>query len=245
MKSARGRHERAMQNLLEQHRIEADEQDVFRMMGYPRGARVPEPVLQVCREQISRLTKLADPWGGYREIGIQAITDDGVQLTSGGKMRSRRIAGILRHAKAVKVCLVTLGSPAAMEIRQLVADDCAMEALALDAAASAATNTLMGRIHERVCSEASERNCGTTVQYGPGYTGWDIIDLHVLFECLGGGELPVRLNEQLMMVPEKSLLGVIGIVPGSRSRSRVVVPCRACDLEGCSVRTAPFGRRYT
>jgi hypothetical protein len=62
----------------------------------------------------------------------------------------------------------------------------------------------------------------------------------VLFSYLETEPLPVRLNEQLMMIPEKSLLCVIGIAPGARLAPPEVVPCRLCDLESCSLRRAPY-----
>ncbi|MFI5398322.1 MAG: hypothetical protein ACHQ9S_22525 [Candidatus Binatia bacterium] len=226
-----------MHNLLKDRHVELDQSEVFRMMGYPHAASVSQPVLDLCREQIRRVVDCAAPWGSYREMRIKTITRDRVQLDSGGVLRSRRVASILRRAQHLEVCLVTLGSQVTAEISRLMAENCVVEALAFDAAATVATNALMAQLRERICAEVTERNCGTTHHYGPGYTGWDIQDLPILFSCLETEDLPVRLNQQLMMIPEKSLLGVVGIVPGGR-RLRQVAPCRLCDLERCSVRRA-------
>ncbi len=228
-----------MRNLLQDSYFEIAEDEVFRMMGYPHAASVSETILHICREQILRVRRLADPWGGYRQVRIEGIGGDWVRLDSGRTLSSRRVASILRRAESVSICLVTLGPAVGTDIHRLVAGGCAIEALALDAAASAATSALMGQLRERICAEAGKQNRGTTVPCGPGYTGWEIQDMPILFSCLAAENPPVRLNEQLMMTPEKSLISVVGIVPGGR-RAAEVVPCRLCDLESCSVRRAPY-----
>lgn len=229
-----------MRNALKDHRAAVHEQDVLRAMGYPDGALVSEPVRRVCREQLARVGELADPWGSSREVRIESVAGDRVDLGAGRMLRSRRVASMLRRATSVEVCLVTLGGAVSAEVSRLVADGSMIEALALDAAATAATNGLMEELRERVCATAAERRSGTTIPYGPGYTGWRIGDMPVLLSCLDQADVPVRLNEQLMMIPQKSLLCVVGIVPGGKRGRTEVLPCRLCDLDHCSLRRAPY-----
>ena len=229
-----------MRNLLKDCHFEVDQDEVFRAMGYPDRTRVSEPVLHVCRPQLDRLHALADPWGSYRELAIEKVGSDWVHLEHDRAFRSRRVARMLRRATSLEVCLVTLGAAIAAEIRRLTASGDMLEALVLDAAATAATHGLMGALRQRICTEAEAHNCGTTIPYGPGYTGWDIRDLPVLFSCLQNGSLPVRLNEQLVMIPEQSLLCVVGIVPGGPHARPDVWPCRLCDLAACSLRRVPY-----
>ncbi len=229
-----------MENLLRGYRVEPDEGEVFRLMGYPDGARVSDPVLEVCREQISRVGEVADPWGGHVELRITGGDGDEVRIESGHVLNSNRVAGILRRSDSLAVYVVTLGSPATEEIHRLQTENFMPEVLAFDAAATVATGALLGKLRERICTEAAAHGCGTTIAYGPGYSGWEIHDMTKLFSCLRGEEVPVRLNDQLMMIPEKSLLGVVGIVPGGRRELIDVEPCRLCDLARCSVRREPY-----
>lgn len=223
-------------------RYEVEAGDVFRMMGYPAAENVSECVRDLCLEQVRRLEDLVDPWGGSRAVRIEGVESDTVRLDCGRALRSRRLASILRRATNLEVCVATVGARVTAAINGLVAAGAMVEALALDAAASAATTSLMTQLRARVCDEALERNCGTTLPYGPGFTGWQIEDTPTVFSLLEGEPLPVRLNQQLMMIPEKSLLNVMGVEPGGRGTPREVVPCRLCDLERCTLRQAPWRR---
>ena len=229
-----------MRNLLNDYPLEVDESEVFRTLGYVDFANVSEPVREICREQLRRLGEFIDPWAGSHEVRIEGTEGDSVRLEGGRTLHSARLANILRRATSLQICLVTAGPAITPEIERLMAAGCMVEALALDAAASAAASALMAELRKRICAQATERNHGTTLRYAPGYTGWHIQDTPTLFSHLGKENLPVRLNEQLMMVPAKSLLSVIGIVPGGHSAVREVLPCRLCDLERCSVRQIPY-----
>ena len=229
-----------MQDLLTDYRLEVNESEVFRTLGYPDSGSVSQPVHEICLEQLRRLGDFIAPWAGSHEVRIDGIDDDSIRLESGRTLNSHRLANILRRATSVRICLATVGPEIMPEIERLMATGAMVEALALDAAASAAANALMAQLRQRICTQATERNSGTTLRYAPGYTGWHIRDTPTLFSYFDKESVPIRLNQQLMMIPAKSLLGVVGIVPGGRSAAHEVLSCRLCDLERCSVRRAPY-----
>jgi hypothetical protein len=229
-----------MHNLLRDYRVEVSESELYRALGYPDSDSVSGPVHEICLEQLRRLDDFIAPWAGSHEVRIDGVDDDSVRLESGRTLTSRRLATILRRATSLRICLVTVGPGIMPEVERLMAAGAMVEALALDAAASAATSALMAELRQRICAQAAERNCGTTLRYAPGYTGWTIQDTPTLFSYLDEESVPIRLNQQLMMIPAKSLLGVIGIVPGGRSAAHETPPCRLCDLERCAVRLAPY-----
>jgi len=229
-------------NLLEQGHIAVDADALFRALGYPDREHVSAPVQEICLDQLGRLDQFLRPWAGVHEVRVEEVTADTVRLDCGRTLSGRRLATILRRATSLQICLATVGAEVMEEIKHLVAEGAMLEALALDAGASAAVTRVMAAVRERVCNNAQARGFGTTIRYGPGYTGWQLEDTAVLFSYLGRHRLPVRLNEQFMMLPAKSLLNVIGLVPGGTAQAPEVVPCRMCDLEHCSVRQLPHDR---
>jgi hypothetical protein len=232
-----------MENVLGGCRYEVDMNEVSRMMGYPAAENVSESVQELCFEQIRRLEDLLDPWGGRRLVRIEGVDSETVRLEVGRTLKGRRLASILRRATNLEVCIATVGARVTAAINDLVTAGAMVEALALDAAASVATTSLMTQLRARVCGEALEQNCGTTLAYGPGFTGWRPEDTTTVFALLEADPFPVRLNEQLMMIPQKSLLNVMGIEPGGHRTQSEVVPCRLCDLVRCSLRQAPYRPR--
>jgi hypothetical protein len=229
-----------MQRLLATFQVTVDESAVFRTMGYPGPEHVSEPVRELCREHLQRFGDFVEPWAGTHEVQIEAVEADGVLLQGGRVLRSRRLASVLRHATTLQICLATVGGRVSAEVERLMAAGATLEAWTLDAAASVAVTSVMTELRRHLCTAAAAANCGTTLRYGPGYTGWRIEDTPVLFSYLDEEDLPVRLNGQVMMTPAKSLLNVIGLVPGGGTVTREVVPCRICDLAHCSLRQVAY-----
>lgn len=123
-----------------------------------RAARAPQPVLEVWREQLRRLSEFALPGGARREVGAGEVTGDRVRLDSGGALRGRRLASLLRRAAAVQLCPVLQGAAVGAEIRRLTADGCMIEPLALAAAASAATGAPAELLGAQACAETGSRS---------------------------------------------------------------------------------------
>jgi hypothetical protein len=113
----------------------------------------------------------------------------------------------------------------------------------VDAIGSVVAETLMGRLGRIIQGRAQRRQNGTTIHYGPGYAGWRLADQGVLFSYFSHEDVPVRLNEQLMMKPVKSLIGIVGLTPGGKHAPEII-PCQLCDLESCSMRRIKYrGKR--
>jgi len=226
-------------NLVADDALEVGRKELFRTLGYPARKIPVGSIAEVCEQQSARTLELAQPWGSWREIPVEKIEDGQVRLAGGRELGSKRLAKILRKADAVLLLLVTLGDAFSTEVRRLSAEGAMLEAMVLDAAGTVATNALMKRLRKLGSSQAVERGYGATIRYGPGYTGWDIRDMAVLFNYLDPEEVPVRLNPQMMMIPEKSLIALVGLTPNGKV-AQEPVPCRICDLENCSVRREPY-----
>jgi len=232
-----------MQNLLSHVRLSVERDDLLRSMGYPDPSRVSEPVRRVCAEQIERLPDLAQPWGTCAEVAIVCAGRHRVDLASGATLHSRRLAALVRGARSLQICLVTLGAAVSAETERLMAANAAVDAFALACAATVATHGLVAHLRQRICADAERHGCSATYPYGPGYTGWELRDLPQLFGRFTDPSVPVRLNEQWMMTPPHSLLVVMGLVPGRQRQRHELVPCRVCDLDPCSLRRAPWRRQ--
>ncbi|MCB1614638.1 MAG: hypothetical protein KDI30_01365, partial [Pseudomonadales bacterium] len=154
-------------------------------------------------------------------------------------LRSEQLPKILKNADAVTVLLVTAGSKVNQASRQLMAEGKQGQALAVDAIGSAMVVDLMKTLTEKVLQDAQQRNHGTTLRVGPGYTGWHFDDQATLFSFYDDFVIPVTMSDGIMMEPKKSLLGMVGLTPGGKAAPEIE-PCRICDLKNCAMRKAPF-----
>lgn len=232
-----------MDNLLHGAHVSAALEEVSRLIGYPSPGRMSAPVRETCLRELARLPALCEPWGTWRDFGLRSVHAGGIGLAGGLQLTSRRLAKLMRKARTLRLFVATLGEGVSREIRRLVHEDCMPEAMALDAAATAAVHGLTEQLIRRTCDEVQQRGLGTTPRYAPGYTGWHIGDIAALFATLAGGQLPVQLNAQLMMRPEKSLLSIVGLTDDGHIAAPLE-QCRGCDLVRCSVRKAPYVPRH-
>lgn len=69
-----------------------------------------------------------------------------------------------------------------------------------------------------------------TNRFSPGYCGWHVWDQHLLFALLGEAPCGVTLTEGAMMLPVKSVSGVVGIGTDVR---RLPYICTLCNMEHC------------
>jgi len=228
-----------MDNLLQGARVSAELDEVSRLIGYPSPEKMSAPMREVCLQELARLPTLCEPWGIWRDFELRSVHTHGVRLAGELELTSRRLAKLMRKARALRLVMTTLGEEVTREVQRLVHEGCMPEAMALDAAATAAVHALTEELIRRSCNEAQARGLGTTIRYAPGYTGWNIGDIGPLFATLECDHVPVQLNAQLMMRPEKSLLSIIGLT----NDGRIAAPleqCRGCDLIRCSARKAPY-----
>ena len=69
-----------------------------------------------------------------------------------------------------------------------------------------------------------------TNRFSPGYCGWNVADQQQLFPLLGNAPCGVTLTDGQMMVPVKSVSGVIGLGP---TVTKLPYPCSLCNNKGC------------
>lgn len=228
-----------MDNLLQGAVVSAEFSEVSRLIGYPSPERMSEPVREICLRELARLPALCEPWGTWRDFEVRSVRGEGIELAGEIALTSRRLAKLMRRARVLRLFVATLGDEVSRETRRLVHDNQMPEALSLDAAATAAVHALTEALIRRTCDEARRRGLGTTVRYAPGYTGWNIGDIAALFATLDHERVPVELNSQLMMRPEKSLLSVVGLTDDGQIAAPLE-QCRGCALVHCTARKAPY-----
>jgi cobalamin-dependent methionine synthase I len=76
-----------------------------------------------------------------------------------------------------------------------------------------------------------------TNRYSPGYCQWNVSDQHKLFALFPGSPSGVILTPSALMLPVKSISGVIGIGRNVKYRD---YQCDLCTSENCIYRKTSF-----
>lgn len=231
-----------MENQLADYRFDLDINSVLNFMGYNDPAKARSKIRDVALVEMTRANEWSDSWGAAVEVPLCGIQDDEIYLKKAAaqvKLKSTQLPKILRKSDAVSILLVTAGRKVTDESRRLMAAGKMTQALAVSAVGSAMVVDLMKELTRQVFQSAQKRGYGTTLRVGPGYTGWHLNDQSTLFAFYEDENIPVTLNHGVMMEPEKSLLGMVGMTPGGKEAPEIE-PCRICDLKGCDMRKMPF-----
>jgi hypothetical protein len=230
-------------NQLANYQYQLERERVLNFMGYSDPSKARKPVLKILDEQMLRATDFAEPWAASIEVPLCGIENDRIHLKHGMDqlvLKSEQLPKILRNAESVVILLASAGDKTTAESRRLMSEGKSGQALAIDAVGSAMVVEAMKALTDRVSDDAEKRGYGTTLRVGPGYTGWHFGDQAILFRFFEGcAGLPITMSDGVMMQPQKSLLGMVGLNPGGK-RAPEIEPCRLCDLQNCTMRKAPF-----
>jgi len=206
--------------------LELDPVDAVKRL---RLGRTRDPEARV-RPFISRILELAEPLALYAPHPVGERGDDWVEV-GGVRLHSGVLARHTRGAASVFPYVVTLG-PRVEEAISSTTD--LLEQYCLHEVA----NLALARARDEVRRRVGEA-CGLPKLYSlaPGsLPDWPITEQRALFALLGdvGGLLGVRLSEAFLMLPRKSLSGLI--FPSDHP----FVSCRLCDSRDCPGRQVAY-----
>lgn len=212
--------------LLDPLPVELDPASAVRRL---RLERTRDPEARV-RALIRRVLELAEPRGLYAAHPVGERGEDWVEVGA-ARFQSAVLARHTRGAPQAFPYLVTLGPRVEEEVSRtadLLEQYCLHEVANL--ALARARDALRARVGEAF-------GLPKLYSLAPGsLPDWPITEQRALFGLLGDvkGQLGVRLTESFLMIPRKSLSGLI--FPSDRP----FVSCRLCDSRDCPGRQAPY-----
>jgi cobalamin-dependent methionine synthase I len=128
--------------------------------------------------------------------------------------------------------LVTIGEYLEETVSQLAQAGLILQATVLDAIGSDAVEKVADFIQDRIREMAMADGFITSRRFSPGYCDWNIGQQRMLFYSLAGNTLGVRLTGECLMIPQKSISGIIGIGPSTDDVENYN-PCKTCKKQDC------------
>jgi len=204
---------------------------IERDFGYRKG-NAPEPIREVIAEVLPLVPARVEPRCGFRVLPADAVivnadsfSGEGVEFLTGPI-----IAKQLRKSSSVAIYVSTVGPAMERWASQLMAEGDMMRGYVVDAIASEIVEEASEWLEKKISAFVEQRGWSVTNRYSPGYCDWPVADQHKLFSLLPPGFCGVTLTSSALMLPIKSISGIIGVGAGV---TRGAYQCSICELKDC------------
>jgi hypothetical protein len=186
-------------------------------------------------EMLEELTTAEGISGGYLLKRRDSLSlSEGKMVVGEQELNvGRQIAGYLRESEWIALFLCTAGPLFAAKTNELNRNGDMMEAFLLDAIGSLTVEKAMDQIQQQLSEEVHQQGMQTSNRYSPGYCNWDLQEQKKLFHLIGDNPVGITLTPSCLMVPAKSVSGIIGI--GTHLR-RYAYGCAICNNSNCIYR---------
>ena len=205
--------------------------DIEHALGYA-GADVPEYLPSMIDEALAVVEPLLEIRCGFRIYSGAdvALSPDAVTCGTAHLHTGRIIASRLRRSTSLAFFAATIGAGPETESRRLMAEGDMMGGFIYDTIASAYAEATAEWVEEAIGAVADVENEKITNRYSPGYCDWRVAEQHLLFSLLPPGFCGITLTPSALMLPIKSVSGVIGIGPHVHHEQ---YQCSVCDMHDC------------
>jgi hypothetical protein len=177
----------------------------------------------VIREIMPLLTDNEGITGGY----ILRKADE-VHLNTGVQIR-----GYMKGSEYLALFVCTAGKIFTDLFSRYNHEENYLEAFVADAIGSLTAEKAMDKIQAKLALEMQPEGLQITNRYSPGYCEWPVSGQRELFDQMGEFPIPVSLTESCLMLPIKSVSGIIGV--GAQIRKRPY-GCQICKNKNCTYR---------
>jgi len=166
---------------------------------------------------------------------INLVQDSRVVIEGDIVFKSKVIAPLLEQCEKAAVFLVTIGEHLEEMAYRLAEDGLIVQATVLDAIGSVAAEGVADYVQGKIKEIANDQGLVISQRFSPGYCDWDISQQRTVFWAVSGDSMGIHLTDGCLMIPRKSISGVIGIGPRYGNVENYN-PCRTCDKHDCQGR---------
>jgi hypothetical protein len=209
---------------------------IVHSLGYSED-KIPAHFEEMIDSVISQVSQYCAVKAGYRlvETAKSAGSNNGMYVGENFFKMQKIITCQLWKSEQAALFICTIGSGMETRVGQLSVSGEMALAYIVDAVASDAVECATDVLQDHLGLCMQKRGLKITNRYSPGYCDWSVSDQHLLFSLLPANFCGVSLNESAMMVPIKSISGIIGIGKNVRRADYI---CDKCSVKDCAYRTS-------
>ncbi len=205
------------------------------LMGYDDPEMIPEPVMESVTELMKQGPEICNIRGGYVLVDEITIDRQSKTVASHGHLFETRqiVTRQLKNSEHFAWFVCTAGEEISRYTRQLMDEGDLIKGYVADVLANVVVEAAMDRIQSRLEAEMAKIGLKITNRYSPGYCNWDIAEQKKLFTVFPENYLDIALSESCLMIPVKSVSGIIGIGKEVKFNNYT---CQLCSDKACLYR---------
>ncbi len=215
--------------------VEIEEREVLRLQGYQKGEMPKGEVKEILSREIEEGYRLIQPGAIHIQVAVKKMGDGIVELANGLTLKVGKGWKEWEGAEYLAAALCTIGSALEERVGELFSQQEFAAASILDSVGSVAVENVADQLNHFLCQQASNNGLNPGPRLSPGYGNWNLTDQKVLFKLVPGERIGIKLNEQCMMLPLKSISFCLGMGKTMRYQNGIN-PCRHCGMKICQYR---------
>ncbi|MCL2650101.1 MAG: methionine synthase [Candidatus Azobacteroides sp.] len=153
---------------------------------------------------------------------------DGVEFHCG-----KKIAFQLKDAENMAIFVCTVGKGVTEYYKYFMKQNEPLKAYFVDMLGSISVEKSMNIFQQQFSDKKNEEGCRITNRYSPGYCEWPLLEQKKLFNLFTGDTCGITLTESCLMLPAKSISGVIGVGTEVKFSEH---ECALCNFRKCIYR---------
>ena len=224
-----------MQIIKKQQEMNVDKQQVLNSIGYDDDYEPSARIKSLVDDYIENYPDLIESSFVYAIKDIESVRSNYVDIGDSIELQSYVIARLLEQCEKVGVFVLTIGNHLEEMVAYLAENGLVLQATVLDAIGSGAAEQLAVFVEDRIKNVASYLGLSISRRFSPGYCDWSVEQQEMIFHALNNNSAGVRLTEEYLMLPRKSISGIIGI---GKKEIEDYNPCKTCLKKDCPGRRA-------
>jgi Vitamin B12 dependent methionine synthase, activation domain. len=181
------------------------------------------PVNTAVNEILPFLSENKDITGGFTILNAEKIN------LETGKM----VEAYMRNANFYALFLCTAGEIFSELTKKYNDEGNYLEGYITDVLGSLTVENAMDKVQETLEQQATAEGMKITNRYSPGYCNWDVSGQKELFSLIGDNPVEISLSKSCLMIPIKSVSGIIGIGENVKKQA---YKCDICNNKECIYR---------
>lgn len=212
--------------------IKVSRENICRRIGYSPDAEPSPRIASLLDDYMENAWHLIDPVYSYTILDIKHIQNSTITMGNSTVFHSQVISQVLDQCSKAAIFVLTIGHQIEETAAELADDNQIVESYVLDAIGSGIAEKLAEFVQGVIGEIGHIHGLTTTRRFSPGYCDWDISQQEVVFRSLNGDLAGVHLSDDYLMVPQKSISGIIGLGPRENG-VRAINPCKTCNKRNC------------